>query len=487
MNNILIKQFEPRLFINEFTEESQKIIQEYSCSLCEGILSNAVIDRCGHSFCKECIENLLNNKLKCPYSKLEIFPKEIFSNSVVNSVIEKQLVFCKNKEKECKWIGKLVDRKNHIYYDCEKEDLFCEFKGCNEKISREKFLEHINNCIYRLVKCHHCSESFNFNQSDNHYKDCPGIPFECPNKCGLKIKQNEVNIHLEVFCDNTLSECPFKLVGCTYADLRKELKKHLNDFLEPHLKLINNKIHGLQEQINKQKDDIHNLKKENKVLKNETDENKNLILKSNNDLVSSINFLTKNLENFKLYSQIPQSNFIPNFFNKDLSINTNNVFQINSESYSISKISNNHGWYGISSEPIELGNEKIIMNMKILNSISSCIMFGITFSNQKCPLTGGFYQQTKSCDASYMFYCYNLSVYFKGRSQEYSNGSCVENDIITLIIDPINKCIFFRKNGVLISDNILVDFFKQDDFDTKGIVRVALDFCDSTDEIIFLS
>ncbi len=488
MNDILTKNFNPQLFIDEFHEDSQKFIQEYSCPLCEGILFDAVIDRCGHSFCKECVETLSKNEYKCPFSHLEISSKDILPNIVVNSVIEKQIVYCKNKKLECTWTGKLGDRKNHLYYDCEKEQLTCEFLGCEQKIPREQMTEHVNTCPFRLVKCHHCAESFNFNQMENHYKICPGFPFECPNNCGLKIKQSEVSIHLEVFCDNSIADCPFKLVGCTISDTRKELKKHLNDFLEQHLKLINNKIQNLQDQIIKQKEDIHYLKKEKKILKGELDENKNLIIKSNNDLVSSINILTRNIDNLKLYSSVPNSNFVPNLFNfnfSNFSTSMKDIFDINPDMYSIIKISENHGWYGISSEPIQLTKDKVVINMKLRKTVSACVMFGITFSNQKCPLVDGFYQQTSNNDSSYMYYCYNSSVYSKGRSHNYGTGSCVENDVITMIIDPVNNNIVFRRNGVQCSEPIEVDFF-QEDTDLKGNLRVALDFCEYLDEVMFL-
>ena len=56
MNNVLAKKYLPKLVLEEFVEECKIFVEEYSCPLCEGILFNSVIDRCGHSFCKECIE-----------------------------------------------------------------------------------------------------------------------------------------------------------------------------------------------------------------------------------------------------------------------------------------------------------------------------------------------------------------------------------------------------------------------------------------------
>ena len=118
MNNVLTRKFNPELLIEDFIDDCQKFVELYSCPLCEGILIEAIIDRCGHSFCKKCIETLKQETNKCPFSKIEI--KDYLTNIVVNSVIEKQICYCKNKNLKCDWQGKLSERKDHLYYDCTK-------------------------------------------------------------------------------------------------------------------------------------------------------------------------------------------------------------------------------------------------------------------------------------------------------------------------------------------------------------------------------
>ena len=130
-HNVLNKKFIPYLVLNEFLEESKIFVQEYSCPLCEGILNESIIDKCGHSFCKPCVEVLLDETNICPFSKIEILPQNdykktknkntsfmdyVFINRAVNAVIEKQNVFCKNKNSKCEWTGKLNERKNHLLY-----------------------------------------------------------------------------------------------------------------------------------------------------------------------------------------------------------------------------------------------------------------------------------------------------------------------------------------------------------------------------------
>ena len=97
MNNVLTQHFVPNLTINEFLDECKIFVDSYSCPLCEGILLESVIDKCGHSFCKECMNTLLKETSKCPFTNNELKPP-LSLNIIVNSVIEKQKVYCKNGE-----------------------------------------------------------------------------------------------------------------------------------------------------------------------------------------------------------------------------------------------------------------------------------------------------------------------------------------------------------------------------------------------------
>jgi hypothetical protein len=67
MNNVLKKKYLSKLSLLEFVEECRDYVQEYSCPLCEGILFESVVDRCGHSYCKVCSLVLLKEKNKFFY------------------------------------------------------------------------------------------------------------------------------------------------------------------------------------------------------------------------------------------------------------------------------------------------------------------------------------------------------------------------------------------------------------------------------------
>ena len=494
MNDVLSKKFPPNLTIDEFIPECKPFAEPYSCPLCEGILFESVIDKCGHSFCLECSQNLLKQSQKCPFSNLDIAPP-LPMNIVVNTVLEKQIVFCKNKNLGCEWQGKLGDRKTHLNYECMKEIIACEYApDCKEKDLRENIINHIKICPYRLIQCEYCEETMTFENLEYHNKVCPNIPVDCSNKCGKKIPMNKLKYHLEEECDNTVVECPFNLVGCEYYEIRLKLKPHLEKDLERHLRMLTNKIHNLEKGLNEANARIDDLNNENNLLKKNIQILNEQIINNKNEVNNSLNILTSRMNFNKKYSPIYPSNFVPNFFDNRLS--DENIFFLDKNNFIIKKCSKNLGWYGISSQLLfNMNNsisssligyndeqDTIIINMKILNTINSCIMFGITWSNEENPVGKGFYSFTNDKNKSLMFYCFNSAIYHKGviMVSNPKEKKCYDGEIITIIIRKSKNTVQFRKNGKPVFDPISVPELSQ------SLIRAAVDMSDFDDEVEFL-
>ena len=494
MNDVLSKKFPPNLTIDEFIPECKPFAEPYSCPLCEGILYESVIDKCGHSFCLECSQNLLKLSQKCPFSNLDLVPP-FAMNIVVNTVLEKQIVFCKNKNLGCEWQGKLGERKNHLNYECMKETIQCEFApDCKVKDLRENILTHVKICPYRLIQCEYCEETMTFENLEYHNKICPNIPVECSNKCGKKIPMNKLKYHLEEECDNTVVECPFNLVGCEYYDIRLKLKPHLDKDLERHLRMLTNKIYNLEKGLNKANSRIDELNTENNLLKKNMQLLNEQIINNKNEMNNSLNIITSRMNFNKKYSPIYPSNFVPNFFDNKLS--QENIFFLNKKNFVIKKSSKNLGWYGISSQILfNINNstassmlgfnyeqDTIIINMKIINTINSCIMFGITWSNEENPVEKGFYSFTNDKNRSLMFYCFNSAIYHKGviMVSNPKEKKCYDGEIISLIIKRSKNTVQFRKNGKPVFDPINIPELNQ------SLIRAAVDMSDFDDEIEFL-
>ena len=494
MNDVLSKKFPPNLKIDEFIPECKPFAEPYSCPLCEGILYESVIDKSGHSFCLECSNNLLKLTQKCPFSNLPLNPP-FAMNIVVNTVLEKQIVFCRNKELGCEWQGKLGDRKTHLNYECMKETINCEYApDCKEKDLRENILNHIKICPYRLIQCEYCEETMTFENLEYHNKICPNIPVECSNKCGKKIPMNKLKYHLEEECDNTVVECPFNLVGCEYYEIRLKLKPHLEHDLERHLRMLTNKIHNLEKGLSEANSRIDELNNENNLLKKNIQILNEQIINNKNEFNNSLNIITSRMNFNKKYSTIYPSNFVPNFFDNKLS--NENIFILDKKNFLIKKASKNLGWYGISSQVLFNINNSIsasmigfndqqdiiIINMKIINTINSCIMFGITWSNEENPVEKGFYSFTNDKNKSLMFYCFNSAIYHKGvvMVSNPKEKKCYDGEIITMIIKKSKNTVQFRKNGKPVFDAIDVPELNQ------SLIRAAVDMSDFDDEVEFL-
>ena len=501
LNNVLSQKFKPNLTIDEFLEECQKYIESYSCPLCEGILFESIFDNCGHSFCKNCSEILLEHTKKCPFSNNNLNPP-FSSNIVVNTMIEKQKVYCKNKKNGCSWTGKLSERKNHLLNDCLKQLVNCDyFPNCEFKSLREEMINHIKECKYKIINCEYCNEKILYKDQEEHNKICPNIPVDCSNKCGMKIPLNKINHHMQNECLESVTECPFLLVGCEYYERRKFLKEHLDKNLERHLRMVTEKINELNNKINEQNGIINNLNEENNNLKTEVMSIKESFNNSNNDLLNSINTLQFTMNYMRAYINIPISNFVPNFYDKTLISGKEEILELNKDEFTIRKCTQNYGWYGISSEylfqNINISGsltktsmidfninqlDKIVINMKLTQTSNSCIMFGITWSEAQSPIENGYYHQTNEDDKSFIFYCFNCSIYSKGVivAQLEEEKKCNEGDVISLIISNSTNYLEFRKNG-----KCLYEPFNLSNFDNSKI-RACVDLCDYGDKVEFL-
>ena len=144
------ESFRKSLDIDDFVEESKLIIQDYKCPLCSGIYLNAVVDLCGHVFCKICILNYIDNEKKCPISGCYLEEDNISTLVIVNEILEKQSVMCKHRNSNCNWKGKLGELESHLMTSCPKQIIKCSNDQCPVEIFREEMNEHSLKCNFRI-------------------------------------------------------------------------------------------------------------------------------------------------------------------------------------------------------------------------------------------------------------------------------------------------------------------------------------------------
>ena len=133
---------------------SFNISSSFLCPLSNGILNNPVSDSCGHMFCESCIKRWLKDGNDvCPISQKPLIINQLKLNYVVKNCIDDMWVNCSNKDKGCKWKGKLPELFNHIkMLRCQCLKYKCIHEKCNEKIFLQQYYDHITyKCPQRSV------------------------------------------------------------------------------------------------------------------------------------------------------------------------------------------------------------------------------------------------------------------------------------------------------------------------------------------------
>ena len=141
-------------------------IENLICPICLLILRNPVCcsDKINsHSFCKDCIDEFLKEKDKCPVCKL--------------------LFGYKNN-------NKIIDKLNLLSFNCMHKN-----EGCDKILSYSEYLNHINNCKYNNSKYECQIRKYNYKNKE----------FE---KCGFIGNQEEIKKHFNI-CAFNKNKCLF--------------------------------------------------------------------------------------------------------------------------------------------------------------------------------------------------------------------------------------------------------------------------------------
>lgn len=223
--------FRKSLILEDFVMESQKIVEDYQCPLCLGIYLDPQVDQCGHVFCHKCISEYFVQNGHCPISgstKTEINP--LF---IVNAILDKQMVLCKNRENQCEWIGKLSELYEHINTSCKRQICNCPFDGCKIEICREDIPKHARLCDYRITTCNDCEIQVAFIYMPLHQTVCPRFKIDCP-QCGEKVERQLIETHTVETCLDTVIPCPYSEYGCMTTITKRNLGKYLSNNSERH-------------------------------------------------------------------------------------------------------------------------------------------------------------------------------------------------------------------------------------------------------------
>jgi len=95
----------------------------------------------------------------------------------------------------------------------------CSIEGCSEWVQLPSLTQHEDNCTYLKKKCTHCNDQFRVRDMENHIKnDCNGI----------------------------IVNCEYAEYGCAVKLNKKQMKKHVENNIAEHLKIVTSNIKDIK-------------------------------------------------------------------------------------------------------------------------------------------------------------------------------------------------------------------------------------------------
>ncbi|KAK3735480.1 hypothetical protein QZH41_020535 [Actinostola sp. cb2023] len=208
-----------------------KVPDEYICTICHLTMRKPVQTKCGHRFCKACLDEYNKRNDECPVDRKPIGEER-----------------------------KHPDHQKH----CEYQIVNCDNKlQCNVKKPRHQMVIHVQQeCQYRMVQCTHCKDMYKF--CDLEYVSLHARESNSALRRGLlslrniKINKNKVTTdlvdcqvtsHESSECPLTIVPCSFESVGCNFKGKRRDLNDHVMNSTSQHLTITTQQLLSLKKQM----------------------------------------------------------------------------------------------------------------------------------------------------------------------------------------------------------------------------------------------
>ena len=231
-----------------------ELSEKFTCPICYLAMKEPQLTKCGHHFCKSCLNAFLGQTPSCPLCREELEPSKIFPNNALKREILDLKIKCYQLQKGCKWVGELRKRENHNR-QCECVDEECANK-CGEQIMRKAMKNHLEKlCSRRKTCCKYCRSNVEWKELQDHYKKCAKCLVKCIYNCGETVARYKLTTHVghQGMCPNSLLDCKFKNIGCSFRGNRRELSVHIKDDSENHFSLMANKLVATEQELEETK------------------------------------------------------------------------------------------------------------------------------------------------------------------------------------------------------------------------------------------
>uniref|UniRef100_T1DBK6 TRAF-4 n=1 Tax=Dendrocoelum lacteum TaxID=27895 RepID=T1DBK6_9PLAT len=240
------------------------------CVMCQDILLDAIQTDCGCRYCKECIDNYLENGEKECVAEYEDC-RSVITSYIYDRATNKEISLLKVKclYEGCVFEDTLKSIKGHLDF-CEYRNEMCSLCGM-EYIIKEESNHLANECLLREVLCQYCRTLLTFKEyNESHLcfesRDlCGKYEAICPYGCTGESKVNL--LHHRKSCENKPLECPLHVFDCKQLIPKDQMTEHLNTSSYEHTLTIVTELRKLEKQNKHMEERMNILIEENQLLK----------------------------------------------------------------------------------------------------------------------------------------------------------------------------------------------------------------------------
>lgn len=267
-----------------------------NCPICQQPFLSPMTTACGHTFCRECIEECFKANSTsdedpergfCPLDRTAIDASDINdlfpAPLIVTNMVDDLRVSCLNEERGCNWEGHRWEIDHHVSHECGYTRVHCngvrstvteasiennEDEGGNVSdddpskrveyrckiLTERRFLgESDGECVHKVFNCDLCEEEITkINQQIHLDQSCSKNYAKC-DVCENDMIQSK---NLEKHRTNCLKSgrfvCTANEIGCTWSgDTEPSLENHLQNGncqlnqIFPYVKSLENKINDI--------------------------------------------------------------------------------------------------------------------------------------------------------------------------------------------------------------------------------------------------
>ncbi|KAM9408573.1 TNF receptor-associated factor 6 isoform 2-T2 [Pholidichthys leucotaenia] len=214
---------------------------KYECPICLMALRNAIQTRCGHRFCKTCIEKSIRDTgQRCPVDNEMLSEDQLFPDNFAKREILGLTVRCPNSG--CAEKMELRHLEDHLA-QCEFATAPCP--QCQQAVRKRHLEEHMTvECQRRRVSCPDCVLSFFYGERELHEQQCPFASVTC-SYCEMELIRDQLESHCDTDCPKAPVACNFSFFGCQERMQRHKLAEHMQEFTQMHMRYMAEFLRGL--------------------------------------------------------------------------------------------------------------------------------------------------------------------------------------------------------------------------------------------------